>query len=465
MRQDATAWAVSEFAGAPGLEKRLQDRLVRTAAALAARPSGSLPQRFDWAELKGAYRLVHRAAANPEAVQQVHRARTHQRLRGARGPVLIVHDSTVLSYSHHPVVRDQLGPITDRQGRGFIQHNSLVVDPGRGELLGLIHQQTFCRELHPAGETRGQRYRRPDRESRIWLEGVRAAGRMPAGACWIHVGDRAADFFGLMATARAHNSHFLIRLVQDRAATDGGDAAVRLIAAARAVSATTTGTVVVASRGGRPGRTARVCLGSVRLTIRPPAGEAAWRSSPPIPVTVVRIWEPDPPPEAEPLEWIVGTDLAGQSAAALAQYQSWYEWRWPTMEEYHKVQKTGCGIEDLRFETKDRLLAAIALVSVVAVRVLSLRWLRDAQPDDPAAAIASAEELAVLAALAPHRPRVQTVRMFVDRVAGLGGFLGRKCDGRPGWQSLWRGYQRLADLVLGTSLAINRKTSKPPPCG
>jgi hypothetical protein len=465
MRQDATAWAVSEFAGAPGLEKRLQGRLVGTAAALAARPSGSLPQRFDWAELKGAYRLVHAAAAHPEGVQQVHRARTRQRLRAVSGPVLIIHDSTVLSYSHHPAVRDQLGPITDDLGRGFIQHNSLVVDPGRGELLGLIHQQTFCRQLHPAGETRAQRYHRADRESRIWIEGVRAAGRMPDGACWVHVGDRAADFFGLMATARADNGHFLIRLVQNRAATDSRDEAVRLIEAARAVPAATTGTVVVASRGGRPGRTAQVCLGAARLTIRPPAGEPAWRSFPPIPLTVVRIWEPDPPPGVEPLEWVLGTDLADQSAAALARYQSWYEWRWRTMEEYHKVQKTGCGIEDLRFETKDRLLAAIALLSVVAVRVLGLRWSRDAQPDDPAEVIASPEELAVLAALAPHKPGVRTVRMFVDRVAGLGGFLGRKCDGRPGWQSLWRGYQRLADLVLGASLAITRKTSKPPPCG
>ena len=60
----------------PGLEKRLRDRLVRTAAVLADRPSGSLPERFAWAELKAAYRLVDRAAANPDGIQAVHRART-----------------------------------------------------------------------------------------------------------------------------------------------------------------------------------------------------------------------------------------------------------------------------------------------------------------------------------------------------------------------------------------------------
>lgn len=131
------------------------------------------------------------------------------------------------------------------------------------------------------------------------------------------------------------------------------------------------------------------------------------------------------------------------------------------MEEYHKVQKTGCGIERLRFETRDRLRAAIALVSVVAVRVLALRWARDGRPDDPAGAVASPEELAVLAALAPGRPAGRTVREFVDRVAGLGGYLGRTCDGPPGWRTLWRGYQRLADLVLGASLPVRRRPPQP----
>ena len=135
------------------------------------------------------------------------------------------------------------------------------------------------------------------------------------------------------------------------------------------------------------------------------------------------------------------------------------------MEEYHKVQKTGCGIEDVRFETADRLRAAIALLSVVAVRVLALRWARDARPDDPATAVASPEELAVLAALAPDRPPVQTIRMFVDRVAGLGGYLGRKSDGPPGWRTLWRGYQRLADLVLGTTLVTARRPPSTTRCG
>ena len=41
----------------------------------------------------------------------------------------------------------------------------------------------------------------------------------------------------------------------------------------------------------------------------------------------------------------------------------------------------------------------------------------------------------------PSKP--PTMREATHRVAGLGGFLGRKGDGEPGTQTLWLGLQRL----------------------
>ena len=32
-------------------------------------------------------------------------------------------------------------------------------------------------------------------------------------------------------------------------------------------------------------------------------------------------------------------------------------------------------------------------------------------------------------------------------IAQLGGYLDRKCDGVPGFESLWRGYARFCDMV------------------
>ena len=47
-RQDTQAWAEEEFGTVARLEKRSCDRLVDLAASLGQRPSGSLPQHFDW---------------------------------------------------------------------------------------------------------------------------------------------------------------------------------------------------------------------------------------------------------------------------------------------------------------------------------------------------------------------------------------------------------------------------------
>ncbi len=50
-----------------------------------------------------------------------------------------------------------------------------------------------------------------------------------------------------------------------------------------------------------------------------------------------------------------------------------------------------------------------------------------------------------------RRP-VRTVREVVTGSAALGGYLGRRGDGPPGWQSLWRGLCYLRQLVAGVGL-------------
>ena len=43
------------------------------------------------------------------------------------------------------------------------------------------------------------------------------------------------------------------------------------------------------------------------------------------------------------------------------------------IEEYHKAIKTGLGAERLQLESAERLFAAIAIMSVVALRLIELR--------------------------------------------------------------------------------------------
>ena len=48
-----------------------------------------------------------------------------------------------------------------------------------------------------------------------------------------------------------------------------------------------------------------------------------------------------------------------------------------------------------------------------------------------------------------------SVGQFYREVAKLGGFLGRKSDGDPGWITIWRGWEKLNTYVfVGSKLKI-----------
>ncbi|MBC7856759.1 MAG: hypothetical protein IAF94_25295 [Pirellulaceae bacterium] len=49
----------------------------------------------------------------------------------------------------------------------------------------------------------------------------------------------------------------------------------------------------------------------------------------------------------------------------------------------------------------------------------------------------------------PHRERLPA-----RPVAGLGGHLGRKHDGEPGWITLWRGFNKLHLLLRGAAALL-----------
>ena len=122
------------------------------------------------------------------------------------------------------------------------------------------------------------------------------------------------------------------------------------------------------------------------------------------------------------------------------------------IEEYHKGQTTGCGVELPQLTDEARLQPVIALLSVVAVLLLNLR---DAARDPgarqtPAAELAPAEYVAVLSGWRWQDPaRATTAAEFLLAVARLGGHLNRKSDGPPGWLTIWRGWARLHDMVVG----------------
>lgn len=154
--------------------------MIQSAAQIAARPEKPFTQIFDWPQLKGFYRLCDQATATVNAIQTPHRNQT-RRAMGRHPVVLILHDTTELDFTSHAALTGT-GPIGAGHGRGFLQHNSLAVVPDPRQVLGLAYQQIELRRDAPEHETASARRQR-ERESRLWIRGIEATGRPPAGRC------------------------------------------------------------------------------------------------------------------------------------------------------------------------------------------------------------------------------------------------------------------------------------------
>jgi len=457
---DVRSWAERNFSKAELGDRRRTQRLVNAAAKIAAHPQSAFTQIFDWNELRGFYRVCDQKQATLQAVLQPHWQQTRQALE-QRALALIVHDTTELDFTTHPHLVGA-GPIGDGGGRGFLQHNSLALVPQPREVLGLAYQQLRTRQPRPEGDNSYRRKQRP-RESDLWLHGIRGLGPAPEGCCWVDVADCACDIYEAMQAALALGHHFLFRARENRVAfaDAAGEQRTHLMDHARSLASQGTDRVAIAGRGGRPSRTARVCLAGAALWVPAPHGTRARWSQPRLRLWVIRIWEPHPPAGVEePLEWILLCSLPTATLAELKERRDWYCCRWMA-EVYHDIEKNGCSQEARRFRTAERMETCLALLSVVAVRVFQMRCALEAHPEAPAEQVATHTEIEVVRRFLQDNENHFTVRRFVHGVAKLGGFLGRRGDGDPGVRALWRGYQRLQDFLLGYNLHAIETSDSP----
>jgi len=285
----------------------------------------------------------------------------------------------------------------------------------------------------------------------MWPGGIQAAGRAPDGRLWVDVGDRGADICEAMGQARALGHPFLFRVMRNRTVfLDAGKTrAAYLKDYARRLPSKGRDAGRIDGRGGRAPRTATVELASAAVWV-PASAEVPRRASQPVyRAWVLRIWEPDPPAGAtDAIEWLLLCSAPADTLEEVRERRDWYTCRW-LVEIFHDIEKNACAMEARRFETAAAMAPCPAVLSIVAVRVFQLRAALAAQPDAPAAQVATPLEIAVMTAyLTRDKRRRFTVRDFVLGIAKLGGFLGRTGDGPPGVRALWRGYERFQDMVM-----------------
>lgn len=437
-------------------------RLVETADRLVCQPGGTFPDKLpEPADLKGLYRLLEHPTLTHASVLAAHRARTERFMRDSTGVVLILHDTTVLDYSGLQSLAEDLGQVGNGHGRGYYCHNSLAVLPQTRQVLGLAAQRLHRRRKAPRGENRQQRRQRPDRESRLWKSASQDIPPPPPGRQWIDVADRGADITEFLDYEQAAGKSYLVRAQHNRrleladAANPRSVRHVKLQDWARTLPSVAQRTQEVQTRAGQTARSARLGVAWAAATLIPPRQRRGEERGVPLPLWVVRVAEVEPPAGVEPLEWILLTNVPVGDAAAAWQCADWYAVRW-VCEEYHKAQKTGCGIEALQFRHRDRLEPAIALLSVVALTLLELRDV-SRQPQARRQRAVEVLPWAWVRLLSRWRHREErpdwTVWEFYYALARLGGHQNRKHDHPPGWLVLWRGWTKLQTMLAGAAAA------------
>ena len=464
-------WSVKHFGGAELSDIRRVDRAIAIGEAMAAGPGKSLPQMFAHPyDLKAAYKFFRDPEATPDNLQSGHRDLVLCEM-STPGRYLLLEDTSEVHCTSTGEIAG-LGPIgsSKKAKIGFHLHSVLSVrwpsvpnqaPPRRPsvEVLGLADQQYYVRQPRPSvsGSHRSARRVHPvdELESSLWEKSSRRLGPAPDldGVFWIKVGDRASDIYDHLVECKKQNHRFVIRANQDRALVKANGApAGKLFETARAITSCGSLELALRARKGHPARCAQLEISFTKVLLRAPqvAGKGPG-SRPPIECIAVRVWEPNPPDNVKPLEWVLLTDLEVNNFEQACEIAQFYATRW-LEEEFHKALKTGQDAEALQLTTAHEWFAAIAIKSVAALRLMEMREQFNSHPDAPAEAAGLTElELEVLRVRS--RKPILTVREVALAIGRLGGHLNRKRDGMPGWITLWRGWELLQALVEGALIA------------
>jgi hypothetical protein len=464
-------WVDEEMETADLHDKRLNERLREVLSQLGQRPTASIPAACGGhAEMVAAYRFFDNQKATFEGILQAHAAAARQRI-AAQPVALLAQDTTEIDLTRPEQTVRGAGPL-DHARVGALLHALHGFTPD-GTPLGTVHAVAWARDPEAtrcAAQSRAERAATPieDKESHRWVTTLRQA-REVAHACpttqCICVADSEADIYEVLreGTDEPGRLGWIVRSCQDRALslenpsqTEVGHLREQLLAGAILFTQTISvrgrrAKVDCDQRGRRQPRDSRAAEVSVRaacVTLRPP-----WRADvklPAVTVNVVLVREEHPPQDDQPVEWLLLTNLPIDTPDAVRQVIQYYCVRW-MIEVFFRVLKSGCRVEERRFETLDRLLTCLAVYLIVAWRTLYVCRLGRSCPEISCEAVFEPAEWKAAWKVVrrkdpPHEP--PSLGVMVRLVAQLGGYVNRKRPDPPGPQTIWLGLQRVHDFAL-----------------
>jgi len=463
MWEVSVSWVNNELNGIDLGDKRLNKRSVKILESLGGSPSESIPSACNgFHETKAAYRFFDNKGVTDTTILMPHKEATLRRLANEK-VVLCLQDTTELDLSGQKA-NGGLGYLNHDARRGLYLHPTLAVTPNR-ICLGAIHIHTWKRDKlkkHKTAEELKAEHPVPieDKESYRWIESYAAACDVAAQfpeKTIVSVGDRECDMYEFFLEAEKRkkrgeaSAEWLIRSRHQRMLDsdmdqEGSDECLR----EAAHKAPIVGHIefTLQSRNKKPARKIKQTVQVIRRKIRPPSSLDT--TTEPIEVTAILTKEVNAPKGEAPVEWLLLTSIELTEDKMASEIIQWYLARWE-IEVYFKILKSGCKIEKLQLETKERMTACLAIYMIVAWRILYVTMMGRQGPDLPCSVVFHEYEWRAAYEVSTKKKSPEmpiTLNDMLKLVASLGGHLNRKGDGQPGAKKMWIGMQRLRDFSI-----------------
>ncbi len=464
-------WLEREFRHVNFGDQRLIKRLIKTSSLIESKAFGSINQSCrSWKEAKGAYRLFSNKKFDPAGIYYSHYKETQERIKGNEF-VFSVQDTTYLDFDSH-IKTKGLGSVSKsytKHKMGLIVHSALMFTM-EGLPLGLSSQQCWARVIRE--ETAQEKSRRKyissteDKESYKWIAALKDTMHIiPKDTKVITIGDREADIFELLWSCQEKGSLFIVRNRQNRKFISTEGRKTNLQTHINQISAKKEIVIQVPKKNNEAARMANIEIKYMfgLIPIRTPSlygsKNTEHKISDKVVLYVVRAKEQVPPKGVEAIDWLLLTNVPVSNFEDTIERINWYKLRW-RIEEYFRVLKSGCKIENSRLATKERLEKLIAIKSIIAFKILYLSKVAISHPQEVCTKILTSQEWQTLyirehkTIFIPEEP--PTMKQAIIWLGKLGGFMNRKNDKLPGTMTLWRGYENLTESIEILSIFLSQ---------
>jgi hypothetical protein len=437
------SWAEEEFINLELGDKRINTRAIKIVESMAKSPGSSIPGSCQgWAETIATYRFYANESVTSDALIQPHYDATEKRIRASESKVILcIQDTTELDFNGKQT--EGLGRLSYDAQRGMYCHPTLCVTPERLP-LGLTDSWMWSRGLSKEADLANP----PNKESLRWIKGYERVAEM-AGRCpdqrLVYVSDREGDMIDLMERADQLDcpADWLIRAQHNRSLP----AKKKLWHEVDKQAAVTHIRFIKPRKPGEKARQVFQEVNVLRYTL-------SRKNKPPIAISLVQSKELNPPKGSQPIVWRLLTNRQVTTANQACELIDWYRCRWE-IEMFFDVLKTGCAVEKLQLNTKERVEKALTLYMIISWRIMYLMRLGRNCPNLPADLVFDPLEWKSSYLLAKKKlpEGIPCLNEVIRNFATLGGFLARKSDGEPGAKSIWKGFQRIQDCIYGIHIA------------